>query len=67
MCVKQDLESALIESKAKWKIVIGHHTIKSASDHGNTQELVDKVLPILEVCIFLINNIETQIYRTYLF
>ncbi|XP_042046765.1 purple acid phosphatase 4-like [Salvia splendens] len=44
----QDLESALIQSKAKWKIVIGHHTIKSASDHGNTQELVDKVLPILE-------------------
>ncbi|XP_057794157.1 purple acid phosphatase 4-like [Salvia miltiorrhiza] len=44
----QDLENELIESKAKWKIVIGHHTIKSASDHGNTQELVDKVLPILE-------------------
>lgn len=44
---------ALIESKATWKIVVGHHTIKSASDHGNTQELVDKLLPILEVCLNL--------------
>ncbi|KAH6776427.1 Calcineurin-like metallo-phosphoesterase superfamily protein [Perilla frutescens var. hirtella] len=44
----QDLELALIESKAKWKIVVGHHTIKSASHHGNTQELVEKLLPILE-------------------
>ncbi|KAL1540211.1 Purple acid phosphatase 4 [Salvia divinorum] len=44
----QNLESALKKSKAKWKLVIGHHTIKSASEHGNTQELVDKVLPILE-------------------
>ncbi|KAL0336724.1 UNVERIFIED_CONTAM: Purple acid phosphatase 4 [Sesamum radiatum] len=44
----QDLESALKESRAKWKIVVGHHTIKSAGIHGNTQELVQKVLPILE-------------------
>lgn len=42
---------ALRESRATWKIVIGHHTIKSASSHGNTQELVQKVLPILEVNI----------------
>ncbi|KAI3445077.1 hypothetical protein Pfo_001742 [Paulownia fortunei] len=38
----QDLESALRESRAKWKIVVGHHTIKSAGVHGNTQELVQK-------------------------
>ncbi|KAL0386180.1 UNVERIFIED_CONTAM: Purple acid phosphatase 4 [Sesamum radiatum] len=44
----QDLESALRESRAKWKIVVGHHTIKSAGIHGNTQELVQKLLPILE-------------------
>ncbi|KAL2226749.1 purple acid phosphatase 4 [Sesamum indicum] len=44
----QDLESALKESRAKWKIVVGHHTIKSAGIHGNTQELVQKLLPILE-------------------
>lgn len=44
----KDLKWALEESNAKWKIVVGHHTIKSAGIHGNTQELVDKLLPILE-------------------
>ncbi|KAL8034899.1 hypothetical protein ABFX02_12G060800 [Erythranthe guttata] len=44
----RDLESALIESQAKWKIVVGHHTIKSVGIHGNTKKLVQKVLPILE-------------------
>ncbi|KAL8490408.1 hypothetical protein ACS0TY_026057 [Phlomoides rotata] len=44
----QDLELAVKESRAKWKIVVGHHTIKSASHHGNTPELVQKLLPILE-------------------
>ncbi|GKC81670.1 acid phosphatase, type 5, metallo-dependent phosphatase-like protein [Tanacetum coccineum] len=44
----KDVDMALEESSAQWKIVIGHHTIFSASIHGNTQELVDKLLPILE-------------------
>ncbi|KAH6796210.1 hypothetical protein C2S51_037196 [Perilla frutescens var. frutescens] len=44
----QDLEEALRKSHASWKIVVGHHTIKSASIHGSTQELVQKLLPILE-------------------
>ncbi|KAK9115754.1 hypothetical protein Sjap_014701 [Stephania japonica] len=44
----QDLESALRESSAKWKIVVGHHTIRSAGQHGDTQELVNQLLPILE-------------------
>ncbi|KAK1423633.1 hypothetical protein QVD17_18939 [Tagetes erecta] len=43
----KDVDVALKESTAKWKIVVGHHTIFSAGDHGNTQELVDKLLPIL--------------------
>ncbi|KAF9587027.1 hypothetical protein IFM89_039713 [Coptis chinensis] len=30
--VLKDLESALKESKAKWKIVVGHHAIRSAND-----------------------------------
>lgn len=47
----QDVDEALKESRAKWKIVVGHHTIFSAGDHGNTQELVDKLLPILQVYI----------------
>lgn len=45
----QDVDSALRESSAKWKIVVGHHTIKSAGQHGNTVELVAKLLPILQV------------------
>ncbi|WP_369015077.1 metallophosphoesterase, partial [Klebsiella pneumoniae] len=44
----KDVDSALRESSAKWKIVVGHHTIKSAGQHGNTVELVAKLLPILQ-------------------
>ncbi|XP_057948513.1 purple acid phosphatase 8-like [Malania oleifera] len=43
-----DLDLALKDSKAKWKIVVGHHTIKSAGKHGNTHELETQLLPILE-------------------
>ncbi|GMN38343.1 hypothetical protein TIFTF001_007573 [Ficus carica] len=42
------LNAALKHSTAKWKIVVGHHTIKSASQHGNTLELESQLLPILE-------------------
>ncbi|KAH0990870.1 hypothetical protein GBA52_002353 [Prunus armeniaca] len=48
-----DLDSALKESTAKWKIVIGHHTIRSAGYHGETKELVTQLLPIL-----LENNVD---------
>ncbi|XP_071702296.1 purple acid phosphatase 17-like [Rutidosis leptorrhynchoides] len=44
----KDVEVALKESKAKWKIVVGHHTIFSGGVHGSTQELVDRLLPILQ-------------------
>ncbi|KAF2305697.1 hypothetical protein GH714_007613 [Hevea brasiliensis] len=43
----KDLDKSLKESTAKWKIVVGHHTIKSAGHHGNTQELNSQLLPIL--------------------
>lgn len=49
----QDVDVALKESNAKWKVVVGHHTIYSAGTHGNTQELVDKLLPILLVHIII--------------
>ncbi|XP_028056573.1 purple acid phosphatase 17-like [Camellia sinensis] len=49
----KDLETALKESRAKWKIVIGHHAIRSIGHHGDTQELVDKLLPILQA-----NNVD---------
>uniref|UniRef100_A0A7C8ZKM9 Calcineurin-like phosphoesterase domain-containing protein n=1 Tax=Opuntia streptacantha TaxID=393608 RepID=A0A7C8ZKM9_OPUST len=44
----QDLDKALKESTAKWKFVIGHHTMMSAGHHGNTEELVAQLLPILK-------------------
>uniref|UniRef100_A0A2K1R8J6 Uncharacterized protein n=1 Tax=Populus trichocarpa TaxID=3694 RepID=A0A2K1R8J6_POPTR len=34
-----DMDLALKESAAKWKIVGGHHAIKSAGRHGSTVEL----------------------------
>ncbi|KAK8567399.1 hypothetical protein V6N13_105368 [Hibiscus sabdariffa] len=43
-----EVESALRESTAKWKIVVGHHTIKSAGQHGNTHELAIHLLPLLQ-------------------
>ncbi|GFZ00348.1 purple acid phosphatase 7 [Actinidia rufa] len=44
----KDVDLALKSSTAKWKIVVGHHTIKSAGYHGVTEELVVHLLPILE-------------------
>ncbi|KAJ6748947.1 TARTRATE-RESISTANT ACID PHOSPHATASE TYPE 5 [Salix purpurea] len=44
----KDLKVALRESSAKWKIVVGHHSIRSIGHHGDTKELVSKLLPILK-------------------
>lgn len=45
----KDLDYALRESTAPWKIVVGHHTaMRSVSDHGDTQELLDLLLPVLQ-------------------
>ncbi|XP_010527820.1 PREDICTED: purple acid phosphatase 3-like isoform X2 [Tarenaya hassleriana] len=43
-----DADVALRESVAQWKIVVGHHTIKSAGHHGVTTELEKQLLPILK-------------------
>ncbi|KAJ4713576.1 Purple acid phosphatase [Melia azedarach] len=43
----KDLESALRESNAKWKIVVGHHAIRSIGHHGDTHELIKHILPLL--------------------
>jgi tartrate-resistant acid phosphatase type 5 len=45
----KDLEDALTESKATWKIVVGHHPISSGCEHGNTTELREHLLPVLKV------------------
>jgi acid phosphatase len=43
------LDRELAASKAPWKLVFGHHTIRSGgSGHGETPELVKLVRPILE-------------------
>ncbi|CAL0324840.1 unnamed protein product [Lupinus luteus] len=52
----EDVESALAQSEATWKIVVGHHTIKTAGHHGNTVELEEQLLPILER-----NNVDAYI------
>jgi len=44
----QDLSVALEASTATWKIVIGHHTIRSVGSHGDTLELFPQLLPIIE-------------------
>ncbi|XP_027917380.1 purple acid phosphatase 8-like isoform X2 [Vigna unguiculata] len=45
----KEVDLALQESNAKWKIVVGHHTIRSAGQHGDTDELVEQLLPILQM------------------
>ncbi|CAA7400814.1 unnamed protein product [Spirodela intermedia] len=44
----KDLEAALRASPARWKIVVGHNPIRSASVHGNTKELDELLLPVLK-------------------
>jgi acid phosphatase len=41
-------KAALAASTAQWKIVIGHHPIYSGGGHGDTVELVEKILPLLQ-------------------
>jgi tartrate-resistant acid phosphatase type 5 len=43
------LDEAMKKSTAKWKIAIGHHTMRSVSDHGDTKELLQLLLPVLKV------------------
>ncbi|OMO87768.1 hypothetical protein COLO4_20578 [Corchorus olitorius] len=52
----KDVECTLRESTAKWKIVVGHHAIRSVGHHGDTQELVTHLLPILKA-----NNVDFYI------
>lgn len=42
------LDAGLAASTARWKLVVGHHTIHSGgSQHGDTPELVERLKPIL--------------------
>jgi tartrate-resistant acid phosphatase type 5 len=43
------LDHELSASNARWKLVIGHHTVFSGgSTHGTTPEMIKRVLPILQ-------------------
>ncbi|GJN08519.1 hypothetical protein PR202_ga26451 [Eleusine coracana subsp. coracana] len=44
----KDLDDALKNSTARWKIAIGHHTMRSVSEHGDTIELLKLLLPVLK-------------------
>lgn len=44
------LETALRESNAKWKIVVGHHPIHSSGPHKLSDLLVGKLKPLLRTC-----------------
>ncbi|URE18547.1 Purple acid phosphatase [Musa troglodytarum] len=49
LCLRSfDLDSALEASRAAWKVVVGHHTIRSVSIHGDTKELHASLLPVLK-------------------
>ncbi len=41
------LARELDRSPARWKIVYGHHPIRSAGRHGDASSLVEKLLPVL--------------------
>ena len=41
-------KSALEASRAQWKIVFGHHPIYSGGGHGDTPELIEHILPLLQ-------------------
>lgn len=40
------IDRTLAESKADWKIVLGHHPIYSGGEHGDTPELIGSFLPL---------------------
>ena len=40
-------KSVLAASSAPWKIVIGHHPIYSGGGHGDSEELIENILPLL--------------------
>jgi acid phosphatase len=42
------LNAALAESKAMWKIVVGHHPVFSAGPHGNTPTLIAALKPLFD-------------------
>ncbi|CAI5472561.1 unnamed protein product [Closterium sp. Yama58-4] len=44
----QELEGWLGNSRARWKVVVGHHPVFSYGHHGHQQEMIHRVKPLLE-------------------
>lgn len=42
------LDSQLAQSRATWKVVVGHHPIRSGGKHGGSPALAQRLEPILE-------------------
>lgn len=38
----------LARSTASWKMVVGHHPIFSGGEHGNSPELIERLVPVLK-------------------
>lgn len=55
---------AMKKSSARWKIVVGHHTMRSVSEHGDTEELLQLLLPVLKVT-FQKLYISYQLVKTF--
>lgn len=45
---KEFLAKELAASNATWKVVVGHHPIRSVGVHGNTLEIQAQIYPILQ-------------------
>ena len=52
------LDSELKNSTSKWKVVYGHHPIYSDGEHGDSQTLIRRLLPLLRnrVDIYLVGH-----------
>ncbi|MFN0112660.1 MAG: metallophosphoesterase [Blastocatellia bacterium] len=42
------LKAELAKSRARWRVVYGHHPIYSAGQHGDSATLIAKLLPVLK-------------------
>jgi tartrate-resistant acid phosphatase type 5 len=42
------VEEVLANSTADWLIVVGHYPVFSGGEHGNTQWMIDNILPLLQ-------------------
>ncbi|QCD89451.1 acid phosphatase [Vigna unguiculata] len=65
----KDLEEALVKSSARWKIVVGHHAIRSIGHHGDSVELINHLVPLLKIvfvllCVHLSHAASNALHRS---